>query len=72
MINIRCKNCKYCEYVEFDGYICKKFNSHINEEIVDVEVDCMVKEYNSMTTEIYIDIDGCKYIKALFHELKEF
>ena len=69
---MKCKNCKYCEFVELDGYSCKKFNSHIPFELIDIDLDCMVRDYDSMTTQIFIDKDGCKNIKSLFYSWQSF
>ena len=69
---MKCKDCEHCEYVHYDGYNCNRFNAHISEELVDKDLDCMVRDYDFDSKVIFVDGDGCKDIKTSYYPMKTF
>lgn len=69
---MKCKNCEFCDYIEYDGYICTKFNAYIPYEVVEKDIDCMVYDYNASSNEIIINDDGCKDIQTSYYTIKMF
>lgn len=67
---MKCSCCEYLEEVWLDGFYCSCVDAFIPEELVDLDLDCMVYDSCGVCSFIRVDSDGCKNIGSELVEFK--